>query len=214
MSSAQESLAFEGSINSALSENPPSYKIDLGGRTIDAAHQLPNESEILSYAASDVKLAICDVDSTLTHGHEGSILPGAYSMIERAREAGMQVAVVSNNPDRLYVAGVAKRLAVPTELTFSPQSLVECKPSPLMLNHAIEQAGVSSEEVLAIGDGVTDVVAGLAAGVRRYRLVLTQPQEVGGYPLRSEVRAIVHGLGRAALPHLIKSGFAKRVRGD
>lgn len=205
------SAAPASSGSSMCTKKENRYEIDAFGQTIHLAHKLPSGSEMQAYAERGIRLVVSDVDSTLTDGHEGSVCSDADEMVHGAYGAGMRVAVVSNNPDRRFVFGVAERLGVTTELTFSPQSMLERKPSLLMIKRAINQAGVLSHEALGIGDGMTDMVAFSAAGIRHSRLQLARPEEVGGYPLRSEVRSIVHGLGRIALPHLEHRGVARRL---
>lgn len=100
----------------------------------------------------------------------------------------------------------ADTLGVAPELTFTPRTLLDRKPVPAMVERAIDNAGVAKNEVLAVGDGVTDLASFLAAGIRRNRIVLPYPEEVGGYPLRSELRTVVHQLGKTSLPHLKKWG--------
>lgn len=183
-------------------ESEDTYSIQGFGYGVEVSHRVPSESEIHEYAQQGIRLIVSDVDSTLTDGHEGSVCPDALRMMQGVHEAGLRMALVTNNTDKVYVAGVAEKLEVAPELTFTPESLLDHKPSPAMASRAIQRAGVPKEEVLSIGDGVTDIVAFFAAGVRRNRIVLPRPEEVGGYPLRSELRSIVHRLGRVALPYV------------
>lgn len=187
------------------------YELGVFNQTVHLAHKLPLEDEMQTYAKQGIKLVVSDVDSTLTDGHEGSVCPDANEMVQGAYDSGMHVAVVSNNPDRRFVSGVASKLDIPPELTFSPQSLVCRKPFSTMLRCAFDQAGVSKNEVLIVGDSVTDAIAGKFAGAAILRVVLTRPEEVGGYPFRHRIRSTVHGLGRFALPWLIQKGIAREL---
>lgn len=187
-------------------ESGNNYSIQRLGYSVEVSHRIPSKEEMYEYAQQGIRLVVSDVDSTLTDGHEGSICPDAAVMMQGVREAGLHVALVSNNTDERYIAGVANTLGVAPELTFTPRTLIDRKPAPAMVECAIDTAGVAKNEVLAVGDGVTDLVSFFAAGIRRNRIVLPHPEEVGGYPLRSELRTVVHHLGKTALPHLKKWG--------
>lgn len=185
------------------------YVVRRFGFEVEVSHRVPSAMEIRQYAQQGIKLIVSDVDSTLTDGHEGRVCPDASLMVQRSHNDNLQVAIVSNNADEVYISSIANKLGVAPELTFTPRSLFERKPASTMVQRAIEKANVSKEEVLAIGDGVTDLSSFLASGILHSRIVLTPPREVGGYPLRSQLRTVVHRLGRVALPYLENRGALK-----
>lgn len=180
------------------------------GRCIRIDHRLPGRAQIEQLADEGVSLIVSDIDGTLTDGHEGSVCPEAIDMSRAVQDVDMQLALVSNNTNQRFVAGVASQLGVPLDLALYPRRPRDWKPLPTMVGRAVRETEASKDRTLVIGDGVTDMLAAVLAWVRRGHVVLRDPAEAGGYPLRSEVRAAVHFLGRAAMPRLLQQGFAKR----
>jgi len=98
---------------------------------------------------------------------KSSLTPGADDVLDSARLAGRPVVVVSNNHqaaveaflDRLGLLGLV--WSVFGRPDGHPDLM---KPHPHMLNLAIRQLGVPAAHCLMIGDSVSDVDAGHAAG--------------------------------------------------
>lgn len=95
--------------------------------------------------------------------------PDAHRTIVSARRSGRQVAIVSNNSavaidDYLRMHGISERVTVVAARPFGKPELM--KPSPALVHEAIRRLGVSPEKAMFVGDTVTDVEAGRAAGVR------------------------------------------------
>ncbi len=94
--------------------------------------------------------------------------PGAADVLCAAREAGRRVAVVSNNNSAAvetylqtrdlmgYVDGIAARFA-----GMDPRLL---KPDPLLVNAALRTVGARPADAVLVGDSVSDIEAGQAAG--------------------------------------------------
>ena len=95
-----------------------------------------------------------------------TLMPGVPDVIEAVREDGVQVAVVTNKPQRAAEAilddlGLSPYL----DAVIGGDAGVEKKPAPDMLLAALDVLGVAPEDALAVGDSPVDVAAARAAGV-------------------------------------------------
>lgn len=114
-----------------------------------------------------VRLVLLDRDNTCVP-RDARVAPDAVTAwLDRAREAGLELCLVSNNFHTSHVSRTARELGV----DFVDHAM---KPLPLALRRAMRRAGARPEETVMIGDQVfTDVAAGNLAGVRT---VLVRPQ--------------------------------------
>ena len=114
-----------------------------------------------------VRLVLLDRDNTCVP-RDARVAPDAVTTwLDRAREAGLELCLVSNNFHTSHVSRTARELGV----DFVDHAM---KPLPLALRRAMRRAGARPEETVMIGDQVfTDVAAGNLAGVRT---VLVRPQ--------------------------------------
>ena len=114
-----------------------------------------------------VRLVLLDRDNTCVP-RDARVAPDAVTAwLDRAREAGLELCLVSNNFHTSHVSRTARELGV----DFVDHAM---KPLPLALRRAMRRAGARPEETVMIGDQVfTDVAAGNLAGVRKV-LVRTQ----------------------------------------
>ena len=106
------------------------------------------------------------------------LLPGAPAAMQRLRDAGFFIAVVTNQPDLgnglvtdSIVAAIHERLRarVPLdEIRMCPHSQsagCDCrKPQPGMLTAAARDHGIDLASSYLIGDRISDVIAGNSAG--------------------------------------------------
>lgn len=139
------------------------------------------------------KCVILDRDGVINHNRDDHVktpeemvfIPGALQSIARLNEAGMKVAVATNQ------SGVARGWLTLEDLTKIHQKLIDSlkeegghidqiyfagelpegasirrKPGPGMLLEAMELFGVTPEETIMIGDNITDMQAAKNAGVR------------------------------------------------
>ena len=114
-----------------------------------------------------VRLVLLDRDNTCVPRDTSAAPPEVTAWLERARQAGLELWLVSNNFHSSQVGRTARELGV---------SVVDhaMKPAPFALRRAMRAAGVGPEATVMIGDQVfTDVVAGNLAGVRT---ILVRPQ--------------------------------------
>jgi HAD superfamily hydrolase (TIGR01509 family) len=95
--------------------------------------------------------------------------PGAADVLQAARASGRQVAIVSNNATEAisaylqnqelirYVEGVAAR--------FDGMDFRLLKPHPFLLERGLTATGAARDVTAFIGDSITDIEAGRAAGI-------------------------------------------------
>lgn len=114
-----------------------------------------------------VRLVLLDRDNTCVPRDARVAPPAVEEWLDRAREAGLALCLVSNNFHTSHVSRTARELGV----DFVDHAM---KPLPLALRRAMRLAGATPGETVMIGDQVfTDVAAGNLAGVRT---VLVRPQ--------------------------------------
>lgn len=130
------------------------------------AASLPQVS-VEDLVADGVRLVLLDRDNTCVPRDATEPPAEVMAWLERAREAGMRLCLVSNNFHSSQVRGSAEHMGM---------EVVDhaMKPLPFALVRAMRLMGAVPGETVMIGDQVfTDVVAGNLAGVRT---VLVRPQ--------------------------------------
>lgn len=114
-----------------------------------------------------VRLVLLDRDNTCVPRDAHAAPAAVEDWLARAREAGLELCLVSNNFHTSHVSRTAAELGV----DFVDHAM---KPFPFALRRAMRRFGVPAEKTVMIGDQVfTDVAAGGLAGVRT---VLVRPQ--------------------------------------
>lgn len=98
---------------------------------------------------------------------ETTLFEGAHEHLTMLRERGCRLAVVTNKPERFAVP-VVRHLGLDafTDVVIGGDTLTTKKPDPNMLFHAIERLGCDRADATMVGDGLQDLRAGKAAGVR------------------------------------------------
>ena len=117
--------------------------------------------------ADGVRLVLLDRDNTCVPRDAAEPPAEVMAWLDRAREAGLKLCLVSNNFHSSQVRGSAEHMGV---------DVVDhaMKPLPFALVRAMRLMGSMPGETVMVGDQVfTDVVAGNLAGVRS---VLVRPQ--------------------------------------
>lgn len=90
---------------------------------------------------------------------------GIIPLMERLKERGIKMAVVSNKPDEA-VGELAERFFPGLlELSAGQKDSVPRKPNPDMVELAMAQMGVTKEESVYVGDSEVDVLTAANAGV-------------------------------------------------
>ena len=101
----------------------------------------------------------CTVDSEL--------FPGVAEHLDALRSQGHAIAVVTNKPER-FALPVVEHLGLRawTDVVVGGDTLPQRKPDPAPLKHALTQLGRPATAATMIGDGLQDVRAGKALGMR------------------------------------------------
>ncbi|WP_156787091.1 HAD family hydrolase [Thermanaerovibrio velox] len=104
-------------------------------------------------------------------------IPGALDALRELRSLGLKIGVVSN---RNMLSLAAERLGVAelVDLMVGLEAGLPPKPEPHMLNHTLEELGVSPQRAVYAGDTQADVLCALKASVA--------PIGVATGPLRKE----------------------------
>lgn len=114
---------------------------------------------------------LAHLESRLMHYYDLHLLetthpyPGA---IEFLKSTECKIAMVTNKPMRFTDKTLRGRgfSELPWVCVFGGDSLEKKKPDPLPLNECMRLAGATPAETLMIGDGIPDMLAAKAAGVR------------------------------------------------
>ena len=169
------------------------------------------------------RLALLDRDGTInapsTTGRyvvdpsQVELIPGAAAAVRLLNDAGVQVAVVTNQrglaTGELDQAGLdAVHAEIRAQLALAgarvdgwyvcPHELEGCrcrKPLPgLLLAALADRPSVRPAEALVIGDSETDVLAGVAAGVPGVLLAAPPPARTAAVAVRADLAAAVDWL--------------------
>ena len=95
------------------------------------------------------------------------LFPGVYEHLGELHERGCKVAVVTNKPEQFAIP-LARHLDLDafTSVIIGGDTLATRKPDPAMLAHALEQLGSMPKSATMVGDGLQDLRAGKALGLR------------------------------------------------
>jgi phosphoglycolate phosphatase len=117
-------------------------------------------------ARFDAALAAYQVHYASVNGRHSRLYPDVESGLAALRNAGLQLACVTNKPHRFAVALLEKYgLARHFSVIFGGDSFTRKKPDPAPMLAACAALGVAPHEAVAIGDSENDALAGRAAGM-------------------------------------------------
>jgi len=139
---------------------------DFVGRGIDnLVRRCLGGNGSLTAEAHERALAVFGRHYAATNGVASQPFPGVVSGLERFREMGLKMAVITNKAAAftgplLVATGLNQYL----EFAVSGDTLAEKKPHPLPLLHACERLGTLPGNNLHIGDSKHDAQAARAAG--------------------------------------------------
>ena len=101
---------------------------------------------------------LCDIDNTLCRDEQLEIEPESYKFIEKAKEIGFKICLMSNN-DEQRVSPVAKEL----ELSYNAKS---GKPKPAAYLGSLKRIGVEPNDAVMVGDQLfTDIFGANKIGI-------------------------------------------------
>lgn len=160
--------------------------------------ETPDAIDLDALARRGIRCLLVDVDNTLVPWGEGRISQPARRFVERAREAGLSLVLLSNaRPSRRAWAAAA--LGIPS----APRGF---KPLPASFVKAASMVGCRPHEAAVVGDQIwTDVLGGNLAGMYT---ILVDPIQQREHSLTRLGRR----LERALLSHLARRGRLDPVR--
>ena len=136
-----------------------------------------------------LKAVLIDLSKTLVDS-DGRIVPGMPEAIRRFRNAGLKVAIVTNDPQAdarlaLIEAGISVNLIVGRD------TVRVKKPSPKFCQYPAQQFGVKTHEMVYIGDDDnTDALAAVNAGVLYLAARWANPDPHYGFPCNNPDSAV------------------------
>ena len=105
-------------------------------------------------------------------------LPGLVDFIERGRERGMGIALVTNAPEENVEAILtALKLGDLFDAVVLADEVEAVKPDPAPYRAALKKIGVPAEEALAFEDSVSGISSSVAAGIPTVGIASTQNSE-------------------------------------
>lgn len=91
--------------------------------------------------------------------------PGIVKLIEKMKQKGLHLAIVTNKPDALAKKIVSELFGEVFLYVYGNQEIYPRKPDPYLVNKVIELYQVDKSEVVYIGDSDVDMYTGRNAGV-------------------------------------------------
>lgn len=136
--------------------------------------QLPLEQ--LLERSEPIRALVLDVDRTLLPRREASLPASAEQWLRQARER-LPIHLLSNNPSRRRIGGVAKQLDLPYTTSAG-------KPRRSALRRVLAELNLPPAQVALVGDRLfTDVIAGNRLGLFT---VLVRPIDPDGLPCQRD----------------------------
>jgi uncharacterized protein len=125
--------------------------------TADYIHKHVTEIHLSELSEKGIKGLIFDLDNTIMAPRSGKLTKDIDEWLKLAKET-FKIAVVTNNPDKLYLEKALNVLNCPIYGKAR-------KPSRKIMRQAIECMNLRPEEVVIIGDRpLTDILAGKRIG--------------------------------------------------
>jgi HAD superfamily hydrolase (TIGR01509 family) len=105
-------------------------------------------------------------------------LPGLVDFVERGRERGMQIALVTNAPEENVEAILlAMKLRDFFDIIVLADEVEAVKPDPAPYTAALRKTAVLAEEALAFEDSVSGISSSVAAGIPTVGIASSQDPE-------------------------------------
>ncbi len=151
------------------------YKESISGRTTGEIVRalLPDLTDEENRSVGDAKEA-----SFRERASELEPLPGLVDFVERGRERGMWIALVTNAPEENVEAILpALKLRDFFDTVVLADEVEAVKPDPAPYRAALEKTGVPSQEALAFEDSVSGISSSVAAGIPTVGITSSQAPE-------------------------------------
>jgi len=134
----------------------------LVARALSGAHEV---NPVLTDEQIDTALAVFKRHYEQHLCVRSRLYPGVMETLERIRQAGLAMAVITNKPGQ-FTRPLLKALGLETFFCeiVSGDCLPERKPDPLPLTHVLECCGLAPQQMLMVGDSRNDILAARAAG--------------------------------------------------
>lgn len=105
-------------------------------------------------------------------------LPGLVDFVERGRELGMHIALVTNAPgENVEAILLALKLRDFFDVVVLAEEVEAVKPDPAPYRAALEKTGVRAERALAFEDSVSGISSSVAAGIPTVGIASSQDPE-------------------------------------
>jgi len=158
----------------------------------DSVAMLPEDSERERFR-EEAATAMREVELVFTS--VASPYPRVPETLERLRECGRRVGIVTRNC-RAGVASVFERHPMHHEVLLTRDDVERVKPDPAHLREALEKLEAGPHEALMVGDHITDIEVGHAAGtwtagVLTAKTTREQFEEVGAHMILDSVADLI-----------------------
>ncbi len=151
------------------------YRESISGRNTSeiVRHLLPELSDEENRSVGDAKEA-----SFRERATELEPLPGLVDFVERGRERGMSIALVTNAPrENVEAILLALGLRDLFDVVVLADEVEAVKPDPAPYSAALKKLGVLAEEALAFEDSVSGISSSVAAGIPTVGIASSQKPE-------------------------------------
>lgn len=128
---------------------------------VDDAIAMLSDAEDRERFREEAARAMEDVELIFTS--VAAPFPGIPRTLERLRECGRRVGIITRNC-RVGVQSVFSRHPLHHEVLLTRDDVERVKPDPAHLHEALETLEVAPEHALMVGDHITDIEVGHAAG--------------------------------------------------
>ena len=154
---------------------------------LEAIHITPFESfaavEVEALQDRGISFCISDLDGVL-RSYNGALEPATLQQLDHLADSlPLGVAVVSNNQQR--------RLKLPCNVAYYPFNATrpwDFKPLPFRIKHILSQHNAAPDQTLALGDGLTDMMAYKLAHIQHLGMVAS----LGAHPKQEFVHQNVY----------------------
>ena len=132
--------------------------------------------ELIARPSRPIRALVLDVDRTLLPRRQATLPPSMRQWLEAARQQ-VPIQLLSNNPSRSRIGGVAEELGLPFTTSAG-------KPRRSALRRVLAELNLPAEHVALIGDRLfTDVIVGNRLGLFT---VLVKPIDPQGEPCQRD----------------------------